>query len=130
MIVSDAHVHASLVDACRLARHGGLAIVPHNDVDAVAAALRGAGRSGVRSSWSSRSTRCSATRRRSSDLAGVAAEHDAMLVVDEAHAIGVAGGADAAWSRATASPASRTWSSTVTLSKALGSQGGAVLGDA
>jgi len=37
-VVSDAHVHASLVDAVRLSR-AGLTVVPHNDVAAVRSAL-------------------------------------------------------------------------------------------
>ena len=42
LIVSDAHVHASLVDAGRLAR-AEVTVVPHNDVAAVSTALAGAG---------------------------------------------------------------------------------------
>ena len=38
LIVSDAHVHASLVDGCRLAR-GSVRVVPHADVDSVRSAL-------------------------------------------------------------------------------------------
>ena len=38
MIVSDAYSHASLVDACRLSR-ARVVVTPHNDVEAVAAAL-------------------------------------------------------------------------------------------
>ena len=37
-MVSDDHVHASLVDACRLSR-SRVEVVPHNDVDAVAKVL-------------------------------------------------------------------------------------------
>ena len=40
LVVSDAHNHASLVDACRLAR-ARVVVVPHLDVDAVAATLAG-----------------------------------------------------------------------------------------
>jgi 8-amino-7-oxononanoate synthase len=36
--VSDAFSHASLVDACRLSR-ARVAVTPHNDVDAIEAAL-------------------------------------------------------------------------------------------
>ena len=38
LIVSDAHIHASLVDACRLSR-GQVRVVPHHDVAAVEQAL-------------------------------------------------------------------------------------------
>src|SRR6202020_1494538 len=40
LIVSDAHIHASMIDACRLAR-ATVAVTPHNDVAAVARALAG-----------------------------------------------------------------------------------------
>ncbi|MDO3637977.1 aminotransferase class I/II-fold pyridoxal phosphate-dependent enzyme, partial [Mycolicibacterium arseniciresistens] len=40
LLVSDALTHASLVDACRLSR-ARVAVTPHRDVDAVAAALAG-----------------------------------------------------------------------------------------
>src|ERR1700734_1701468 len=42
LIVSDAHIHASMIDACRLAR-ATVTVTPHNDVDAVARALAGRG---------------------------------------------------------------------------------------
>ena len=38
LLVSDAHSHASLVDACRLSR-ARVVVTPHRDVDAVDAAL-------------------------------------------------------------------------------------------
>ena len=38
LVVSDAHVHASMIDACRLSR-AQVQVVPHNDVAAVDAAL-------------------------------------------------------------------------------------------
>ena len=61
------------------------------------------------------------------ELAAVCERHDALLVVDEAHGLGVAAGGGAG-------RASSAWPGcphvlvTATLSKALGSQGGAVLG--
>src|SRR6202789_588430 len=42
LIVSDAHIHASMIHACRLAR-ATVTVTPHNDVDAVARALAGRG---------------------------------------------------------------------------------------
>src|ERR1700728_3801167 len=38
LVVSDAHVHASLIDACRLAR-AAVTVTPHSDVAAVSRAL-------------------------------------------------------------------------------------------
>ena len=60
LVVSDAHVHASLIDACRLARADG-DLVPHNDVDAVRGSAGRPQPGRGRSYWSRRSTRCSAT---------------------------------------------------------------------
>ncbi len=121
LIVSDAHIHASLVDACRLAR-SPLTIVPHNDVDAVGRAL--AWRSEPRalvlaeSVYSVLGDAAPLAR-----LVEACATHDAVLLVDEAHGIGVTG--DGRGSLATAADHVVV---TVTLSKALGAQGGAVLG--
>ena len=39
LVVSDAHVHASMIDACRLSR-AGVQVVPHNDVAAVGRGAR------------------------------------------------------------------------------------------
>jgi 8-amino-7-oxononanoate synthase len=62
------------------------------------------------------------------DLAAVTEAYDAVLVVDEAHAIGVAG-KDGAGLVASHGLAGRTdVVTTMTLSKSLGAQGGAVLG--
>jgi 8-amino-7-oxononanoate synthase len=126
LIVSDAHVHASLVDACRLARHGGLVIVPHNDVDAISDALdhRSLQRALVlvESVYSVLGDAAPLT-----ELADVVRRHDVTLVVDEAHAIGVAGRGGRGRvheHRLNHEPFVVT---TMTLSKSLGSQGGAVL---
>lgn len=122
LIVSDAHIHASLVDACRLAR-SPLVVVPHNDVDAVARALteREQPRALVLAE-SVYSVLGDAAPLQ--PLVDVCAARDAVLVVDEAHGIGVVGdgrGSLAAYDHVVV---------TVTLSKALGAQGGAVLGSA
>ena len=124
LIVSDAHVHASLVDACRLAR-GDVRIVPHGDVSAVEAAV--AGRRQPRalvvceSVYSVLGDAAPLTA-----LAAVCAEHDATLLVDEAHGLGVAG-AGGLGLVADAALAGPRVVVTLTLSKSLGSQGGAVL---
>lgn len=129
LIVSDAHVHASLVDACRLARPGGLAIVAHNDVDAVLAALRGRRLPRalvlVESVYSVLGDAAPLV-----ELASLAAEYAAVLVVDEAHSVGVAGpgGRGLAAAAATELANRPDLVATLTLSKALGAQGGAVLG--
>jgi 8-amino-7-oxononanoate synthase len=126
LIVSDAHVHASLVDGCRLARHGGLAVTPHNDVAAVIEALaRRTQRRALVIVESAYSVLGDAAP--IEQLAQAAAELDAMLLVDEAHALGVAGGGRGLVAAHELSDAAHVVV-TATLSKALGSQGGAVLG--
>ena len=127
LIVSDAHVHASLVDACRLAKPDRLVITAHNDVDAVENALRIRTQRRalvlVESVYSVLGDAAPLV-----DLAAVTEAYDAVLVVDEAHAIGVAG-KDGAGLVASHGLAGRTGVvTTMTLSKSLGSQGGAVLG--
>jgi 8-amino-7-oxononanoate synthase len=137
LVVSDAHVHASLVDACRLARHGGLRIVGHNDVEEVALALR---------EWFGSPHDSPATRGNKralvlvesvysvdgdaaplADLAAVVAGYDALLVVDEAHALGVSGPGGRGLVQEAGLAERTDIVVTATLSKALGSQGGVVL---
>ena len=125
-IVTDAYIHASLIDGCRLSR-ADVAVAAHRDTAAVAHAL--------------------ATRRHPralvvtdavfsvdgdlaplGDLLSVCREHGAALIADDAHGFGVLGSggrgavADAGLS---SEPDVVT---TLTLSKSLGAQGGAVLG--
>jgi 8-amino-7-oxononanoate synthase len=126
LIVSDAHVHASLVDACRLAR-GSVAVVPHGDVSAVAQAL--AGRVQARALVLAESIySVLGDPAPLADLLDVCTRHDATLVVDEAHGLGVAGdgGRGLVHALRSRTDAGRVIV-TLTLSKALGSQGGAVV---
>jgi 8-amino-7-oxononanoate synthase len=125
LVVSDAHVHASLVDACRLSR-SPVTVVPHNDVDAVEAALRD--RSEPRALVLSESVfSVLGDAAPLVDLAAVCERYDAVLVVDEAHALGVTGDGRGSVAAAGLSGAAHVVV-TATLSKALASQGGAVLG--
>jgi 8-amino-7-oxononanoate synthase len=123
LVVSDAHVHASMVDAVRLSR-AALEVVAHNDVDAVARALSASGDRRalvlVESVYSVLGDEAPLTA-----LAAVVAEHDALLVVDEAHGLGVRGPGVVASLGLAGLPHVLV---TATMSKALGAQGGAVLG--
>jgi 8-amino-7-oxononanoate synthase len=127
LIVSDAHVHASMVDGCRLAR-GSLRVVPHRDIAAVEEALAARDQPRalvlVESVWSVLGDTADL-----SALLRACERHDATLMVDEAHALGTvgAGGRGLAAALQPADPTRLVV--TVTLSKALGSQGGAVLAD-
>jgi len=126
LVVSDAHIHASLVDACRLARAGALVVTPHNDVGAVTAALQARTLPRavvlVESVYSVLGDAAPLP-----ELAAVCEEYDAVLVVDEAHAIGVAGVRGRGLVAEAGLARRSTVVTTLTLSKALGSQGGAVL---
>lgn len=126
-VISDAHVHASLIDAVRLSR-ARLTVVAHSDVEAATTALREAARAGeramvlVESVYSVLGDAAPLT-----DLAAACLRYDALLVVDEAHAVGVHGPGLVARSGLAGAPHVVL---TATLSKALGAQGGAVLGSA
>jgi len=126
LIVSDAHVHASLIDAARLSR-AEIVVTAHNDVDAVAAALamRGGRRAIVlvESIYSVLGDAAPLTA-----LAEACETHGALLIVDEAHGLGVAGAAGEGLVSAVGLAAVPHVVVTATLSKALGAQGGAVLG--
>lgn len=124
LIVSDAHNHASLIDAARLAR-AQVTVVPHLDVDAVRQAL--AERAQTRALVVVESV--FSVLGDSSDLTALhdlAETYDAMLVVDEAHGLGVVGtGAGLAASLGLTS--SDRVVVTTSLSKSLASQGGAAM---
>jgi 8-amino-7-oxononanoate synthase len=123
LVISDAHIHASLVDAVRLSR-ADLVVVPHSDVTAVRTALASsAGRRTIvlaESIYSVLGDRAPLLA-----LAEACEEHGALLVVDEAHGLGVHGPGLVRLSGLNGLPHVVV---TATLSKALGSQGGAVLG--
>ena len=126
-ICSDSRNHASLIDACRLSRARTL-IFDHGDPESLRDAL----------------AQCRGARRRfiliegvdsmEGDLApmkeyeALAREHDAWIIVDEAHAVGVVGPAGAgAWREAGLSD-ERLAARVITGGKALGVGGALVVG--
>ncbi|MCG5221072.1 8-amino-7-oxononanoate synthase [Streptosporangium sp. KLBMP 9127] len=125
LVVSEAGNHASIVDACRLSR-SRVVVTPHKDVEAVEKAL--ADRSEEHAVVVT-----DAVFSVDGDLAPLAALHEAtlrqgaLLIVDEAHAIGVIGPRGQGAVHAAGLAAEPTVVRTLTLSKSLGSQGGAVL---
>ncbi|KAA1249775.1 8-amino-7-oxononanoate synthase [Mycobacterium simiae] len=127
LLVSDAYAHASLVDACRLAR-ARVVVTPHCDVDAVAVAL--ASRREERAVVVTDSVfSAEGTLAPIRELHEVCRAHRALLIVDEAHGLGVRGGGRGLLHELGLAGASDVVM-TATLSKALGSQGGVVLGPA
>ncbi|MFF0340288.1 8-amino-7-oxononanoate synthase [Kribbella sp. NPDC004875] len=125
LLISDEHIHASLVDACRLAR-SRVEIVPHNDVGTVEKLLaeRNEPHAVVmtESVFSVLSDEAPLTA-----LAATAAAHDAVLLVDEAHGLGVTGDGHGSVHALGLAGLGHVIV-TMTLSKSLASQGGVVLG--
>jgi 8-amino-7-oxononanoate synthase len=126
LVVSDAHSHASLVDACRLSR-GRVVVAPHRDVDAVEAAL--ASRAEHRAVVITDSVfSADGVLAPLLSLHEVCRRHGALLIVDEAHGLGVRGDGGRGLLHEVGLAGAPDVVMTTTLSKALGSQGGAVLG--
>jgi 8-amino-7-oxononanoate synthase len=123
LIVSDALNHASIIDGCRLSR-ARCVVVPHNSPEHVRAALRA---SEARCRWVVTESYFSMEGDGPSltALRSICDEHDAALVLDEAHAIGVFGPNG----RGCAAEAGVRADVLVgTLGKALGAQGAFVAG--
>lgn len=124
VIISDRLNHASLIDACRLSR-SRVVVVEHADHDAMERAL--ATRREPRALLVSDSVFSV-----DGDAANVHRLHDiarsrgAMLVVDEAHALGVVGDRGQGACSAAGISGEPDVVMTLTLSKSLASQGGAV----
>ncbi len=128
LLVSDAYSHASLVDGCRLSR-ARVVVTGHRDVAAVEAALadRTENRAVVvTDSVFSAAGELAPLR----ELHEVCRRHGALLVVDEAHGLGVRGDGGRGLLNELGLAGSPDVVMTATLSKALGSQGGVVLGPA
>jgi 8-amino-7-oxononanoate synthase len=125
LLVSDAYSHASLVDACRLSR-ARVVVTPHRDADAVQRALESRREERavvITDSVFSADGALAPVR----ELHDVCRRHGALLIVDEAHGLGVRGeGRGLVHELGLAGAPDLVL--TATLSKALGSQGGVVLG--
>ncbi len=131
LIVADEHCHASMIDGFRLSRSRTKSFT-HNSVDDVGRLL--AGRPEPRALIAVESVY--SVLGDEAPLAGLLAQaedHDAVLLIDEAHSLGVTGTGTFQGRGSVAGTSLAGHPNvivTVTLSKALGSQGGAVLGSA
>ena len=126
LVVSDAHVHASMIDGCRLAR-AQVQVAPHGEVATFEALL--ANRAQTRAlvlTESIFSVLGDATPLL--ELLAVCERTDALLVVDEAHGLGVAGVDGSGLARHLGAAGHPNLLLTGTLSKSFGAQGGVVLG--
>nr|WP_206071680.1 8-amino-7-oxononanoate synthase [Antrihabitans stalactiti] len=125
LVVSDAGSHASLVDACRLSR-ARVVVAPHGDVGFIETTLRE--RTEERALVITDSVFSA-----DGDLAPlremhrIGREHGAILVVDEAHGIGVRGLGGRGLVHELGLAGEPDIVITATLSKSLASQGGVVL---
>jgi 8-amino-7-oxononanoate synthase len=90
LILSDAHNHASLIDGIRLSR-ARRDVFPHLDVGALARLLRARGAGGQVFIVTESVFSMDGDLAPLADYAALAAEHDAALIVDEAHAVGLYG---------------------------------------
>ncbi|MES4905484.1 MULTISPECIES: 8-amino-7-oxononanoate synthase [unclassified Streptomyces] len=152
LILSDAGNHASLIDGCRLSR-AEVAVVPHADPEAVRKALDAASPAGETAGETAAEAAAQTPRgggrpRRRAlvvtdsvfsvdgdaaplpALAAACRAYGAALVVDDAHGFGVLGDGGRGAPQGAGLAGAPDVVVTVTLSKALGSQGGAVLGPA
>jgi 8-amino-7-oxononanoate synthase len=129
LIVADEHCHASMIDGFRLSRSRTESFA-HNSVEDAGRAL--AGRTepraliAVESVYSVLGDEAPLT-----GLLALAEQHDAVLLIDEAHSLGITGTGRYRGHGSVAGTALAGHPNvvvTATLSKALGSQGGAVLG--
>lgn len=129
LIVADKHCHASMIDGFRLSRSRTESFT-HNDLEEADRLLRDRTEPraliAVESLYSVHGDEAPLA-----DLLTLAEEHDAVLLIDEAHSLGVTGTGDFQGHGSVAGTALAGHPHvivTATLSKALGSQGGAVLG--
>jgi 8-amino-7-oxononanoate synthase len=127
LIVSDTGNHASLIDGCRLAR-GTTQVVGHSDPDAVRKAL--GTHEGPAIAVSDTVFSVDGDAAPLAALAAACREQGAGLVLDDAHGLGVLGDGGRGAPHAAGLAGAEDVVVTVTLSKSLGSQGGAVLGPA
>ncbi|MDP9796876.1 8-amino-7-oxononanoate synthase [Catenuloplanes nepalensis] len=124
-LITDAHNHASLVDGVRLTGHTPV-VTPHNDLSGVRSALATPPAVVITESVFSVD----------GDLAPLAAlhelvsSHEALLLVDDAHALGVLGPSGAGGVASARLSGAPDVVVTATLSKALGAAGGVIAGPA
>lgn len=91
VVLSDALNHASIIDAVRLSRAGRKVVYPHVDLTALAEALSGLGQ------WARRIVVTDGVFSMEGDVAPLpdlvelCRRHDAVLIVDDSHGVGVMG---------------------------------------
>ncbi len=90
VVFSDELNHASLIDGCRLSR-AAVRVFPHRDVERLDALLRRSPASGLRLIASDALFSMDGDLAPLEEICDVAARHDALVYLDEAHSLGVLG---------------------------------------
>ena len=90
-VFSDALNHASIIDAMRLARPGAKTVYPHADMAALEQALAGAEDAGRRLIVSDGVFSMEGDLAPLPELVELARRHDAVLILDDSHGLGVMG---------------------------------------
>jgi 8-amino-7-oxononanoate synthase len=125
-IVTDAYIHASLIDGCRLSR-AEVAVVAHSDAAAAGRAL--ATRRAERGLMVTDSVfSVDGDLAPLTELAEACRANGAALIADDAHGFGVLGDGGRGAVHAAGLSSAPDVVTTLTLSKSLGAQGGAVVG--
>jgi 8-amino-7-oxononanoate synthase len=128
LLVSDRYNHASLIDGCK-SSGAQVIVAPHVDPATLASILRAhAGRPAVFVTESVFSV--DGDLAPLAELHAVTSTHDALLLVDDAHAVGLLGPAGAGGVAAAGLAGKPDVVLTATLSKSLGGAGGVVAGPA
>ncbi|MFC7247984.1 8-amino-7-oxononanoate synthase [Catellatospora aurea] len=128
LLVSDAHNHASLIDGCRLAGAETVTFAHGDPADAARLLAAHPGRPAVVLTESVFSV--DGDLARLAELHAAARAHGALLLVDDAHGLGVVGPAGSGGVVAAGIAGQPDVIVTATLSKALGGAGGVVAGPA
>ncbi|GAA1631241.1 8-amino-7-oxononanoate synthase [Catellatospora bangladeshensis] len=126
LLVSDAHCHASLIDGCRLAGAETVVFAHGDPADAARVLAAHPGRPAVVLTESVFSV--DGDLAPLAELHAAARAHGALLLVDDAHGLGVIGRAGAGGAVAAGIAGEPDVIVTATLSKALGGAGGVVAG--
>jgi 8-amino-7-oxononanoate synthase len=90
VIFSDERNHASLIDATKLSRARGI-VCPHNDVEGLARLMNATACSGIRFVVVESLYSMDGDLARLAEYAALCRSADAILIVDEAHAVGIYG---------------------------------------